>query len=97
MKVIFQPAEEVNRGAALMVATGLLDDVGLFLSGHTYPWYPAGTLGVRPGPVMASADRFFAKIIGKGCHAAFNGWVGCTRFQLLSADAVDFAPVKLLD
>jgi amidohydrolase len=70
VKVIFQPAEEVNRGAALMVATGLLDDVGLFLSGHTYPWYPAGTLGVRPGPVMASADRFFAKIIGKGCHAA---------------------------
>ena len=69
VKVVFQPAEEVNLGAAKMVATGLLDDVKLFLAGHTYPWYEAGTVGVRPGPVMASADRFLAKIIGKGCHA----------------------------
>ncbi len=69
VKVIFQPAEEVNRGAGMMVATGLLDDVKLFLAGHTYPWYGAGTLGVRPGPVMASADRFFARITGVGCHA----------------------------
>ena len=70
VKVIFQPAEEVNRGAALMVSTGLLDDVQLFLSGHTYPWYPAGSVGIRPGPVMAAADRFVVRIRGKGCHAA---------------------------
>ena len=70
VKVIFQPAEEVNHGAAMMVATGLLDDVRIFLSGHTYPWYPAGTLGIRPGPVMAAADRFCIRIRGKGCHAA---------------------------
>ncbi|MBQ8109767.1 MAG: amidohydrolase [Clostridia bacterium] len=69
VKVIFQPAEEVNQGAALMIATGLLDDVQLFFAGHTYPWYEAGTLGVRPGPVMASADRFSVKLTGKGCHA----------------------------
>lgn len=69
VKVIFQPAEEVNQGAAKMVATGLLNDVRLFLAAHTYPWYEAGALGVRPGPVMASADRFSARIIGKGCHA----------------------------
>ena len=70
VKVIFQPAEEVNRGAAMMIATGLLSDVRLFLSGHTYPFYPAGTLGIRPGPVMATADRFLIRIAGKGCHAA---------------------------
>ena len=70
VKVIFQPAEEVNRGAALMVSTGLLDDVQLFLSGHTYPWYPAGSVGIRPGPVMAAADHFVVRIRGKGCHAA---------------------------
>ena len=70
VKVIFQPAEEVNRGAELMVATGLLDDVRLFLTGHTYPWFPVGTLGIRPGSVMASADRFSVRIQGKGCHAA---------------------------
>lgn len=70
VKVIFQPAEEVNVGAARLVETGLLDDVQLFLAGHTYPWYPAGTLGIRPGPVMAAADRFSINIRGKGCHAA---------------------------
>lgn len=70
VKVIFQPAEEVNQGAAMMAATGLLDDVRRFFAGHTYPWYEAGTIGVRPGPVMASADRFSAKLTGKGCHAA---------------------------
>ena len=70
VKVIFQPAEEVNRGADLVMDTGLLDDIQLFLAGHTYPWYPAGTLGIRPGPVMASADRFSVCIRGKGCHAA---------------------------
>ena len=70
VKVIFQPAEEINAGAATMVNTGLLNDVRLFLSGHTYPEYPAGTLGIRPGPVMASADRFAVTIKGWGCHAA---------------------------
>lgn len=39
----------------------------------------------------------YGHIHGKGCFAAFNGWVGGTRFRLLSADAVDFTPVKLLD
>lgn len=70
VKVIFQPAEEINRGADLVVNTGLLDDVRLFLTGHTYPWLSAGTIGIRPGSVMASADRFSVRIRGKGCHAA---------------------------
>lgn len=70
VKVIFQPSEEISDGAERMAGTGLLDDVQLFLSGHTYPEYPAGTLGIRPGPVMASADRFAIRVKGKGCHAA---------------------------
>lgn len=70
VKVIFQPAEEINVGAEKMVGTGLLNDVSLFITGHTYPWFPAGTLGIRQGPVMSSADRFLVLIKGKGCHAA---------------------------
>ena len=70
VKVVFQPAEEINRDADLMVNTGHLDDVRLFLAGHTYPWFSAGTIGIRPGSVMASADRFSVRIRGKGCHAA---------------------------
>ncbi|MBQ6554420.1 MAG: amidohydrolase, partial [Firmicutes bacterium] len=70
VKVIFQPAEEINKGADLLAETGILDDVELFLAGHTYPWFPAGTLGIRSGAVMAAADRFCVTIKGKGCHAA---------------------------
>ena len=70
VKVIFQPAEEISAGADRMAETGLLNDVKLFLAGHTYPLYEAGTLGIRPGPVMASADHFTVCVKGKGCHAA---------------------------
>ncbi|MBR5090251.1 MAG: amidohydrolase, partial [Ruminiclostridium sp.] len=70
VKVIFQPAEETDKGANIMINTGLLNDVRLFLAGHTYPWFPAGTIGIRQGPVMASAERFSVRITGKDCHAA---------------------------
>ena len=39
----------------------------------------------------------YGHIHGKGVYAAFNGWRGPTRFRLLSADAVDFCPVRILD
>ena len=39
----------------------------------------------------------YGHIHGKGCAAAFRGWRGCTEFRLLSADYLDFTPVKLLD
>jgi len=38
----------------------------------------------------------YGHIHGKGVYAAFNGWKGCTQFKLVSADAVDFTPVKIL-
>jgi len=38
----------------------------------------------------------YGHIHGKGRKAAFNGWKGHTEFRLLSADNVDFTPVKLL-
>lgn len=37
----------------------------------------------------------YGHIHGKGCAQAFNGWRGCTEFKLVSADHVDFTPVKL--
>ena len=70
VKVVFQPAEEIDQGGKRIVATGLLNDVQAFYAGHTYPWFEAGTLGIKPGPVMAAADRFTIRIRGKGAHAA---------------------------
>ena len=38
----------------------------------------------------------YGHIHGKGCAYALNGWSGGTEFRLVSADFVDFTPVKLL-
>jgi amidohydrolase len=70
--VFFQPAEETVGGAEGMIADGVLDDpkadavVGL----HIWPEFNLGLLGVRPGPVMASVDKFEIDMIGKGGHGA---------------------------
>ena len=69
VKLIFQPAEEIDSGARKVIATGLLDDCKLFLAGHSYPQFEAGTLGIKGGPVMAAVDRFEVVIRGRGCHA----------------------------
>jgi hippurate hydrolase len=37
---------------------------------HNWPGYPAGTLAVSPGPVMASANTFKVTVRGRGSHAA---------------------------
>lgn len=70
VKVVFQPAEEIDRGAALVLGTGLVDDCELFLAGHTYAAFPAGVIGVKEGPVMAAVDRFKVTLHGMGTHAA---------------------------
>ena len=69
VKLIFQPAEEIDSGARKVLATGLLEDCELFLAGHSYPQFEAGTLGIKEGPVMAAVDRFEVIIRGVGCHA----------------------------
>lgn len=70
VRILFQPAEEVGDGADKMIGTGLLKDVRIFYAGHTYPWYPAGVVGIHPGPAMAASDRFAVTLRGKGCHGA---------------------------
>ena len=37
----------------------------------------------------------YGQIHGKGCNFAFNGWMDGTEFRLVSADFVDFTPVRL--
>ena len=69
VKLIFQPAEEIDSGARRVLETGLTDDCELFLAGHSYPQFEAGILGIREGAVMAAVDRFEIILRGNGCHA----------------------------
>jgi amidohydrolase len=72
IKLIFQPAEEGLGGAEHMIVEGILTnpkpDIALAL--HVWNEKPVGWLGIVPGPVMAAADSFDVKIIGKGGHGA---------------------------
>jgi amidohydrolase len=67
----FQPGEEGQHGARLMLAEGLLDEpVALAFAAHVTSTLPAGVLACRPGPMMASSDTFRVLVTGRGGHAA---------------------------
>ena len=69
---IFQPGEEGGAGARAMMEDGLFKQfpVKAVFALHNWPALPAGEFGVRIGPIMASANRFEIRVIGKGGHAA---------------------------
>ena len=72
VKLAFQPAEEVSHGAQAMIADGVLDlpMVDAAFGIHLWNDLRVGTVGVMPGPIMASVDEFDITILGRGGHAA---------------------------
>ncbi|WP_186387649.1 MULTISPECIES: M20 aminoacylase family protein [unclassified Stappia] len=70
--VIFQPAEEGGAGAKAMVDDGLMDRFGIqeVYGMHNMPGEPLGSFHIRPGAMMAAADRIQIDIEGVGGHAA---------------------------
>lgn len=69
---VFQPAEEGGAGARQMIDDGLFRrfPVEAIFALHNWPAMPSGQMGVRAGPIMASANRFEIQVIGSGGHAA---------------------------
>ena len=82
VKFVFQPAEEMppvgeEGGARLMIQEGALENpvpqaiFGLHVTSRLH----AGVIGYRPGPAMASSDRFSITVQGKQTHGA-QPWMG---------------------
>jgi amidohydrolase len=69
---IFQPAEETDGGARVMIEQGLFErfPVDAVFGMHNWPGLPAGQFAVHDGPVMACADQFDILLRGHGAHAA---------------------------
>ncbi|MGH8675368.1 MAG: M20 metallopeptidase family protein [Burkholderiales bacterium] len=69
---MFQPGEEGWFGAKLMIDDGLLDnpapDAAFAL--HIMPNAPAGSLGSKAGPMLASSDALMIRVRGRGGHAS---------------------------
>jgi len=73
IKFIFQPGEELLPGGATKIieAGGLKSpNVQAILALHVAPNIPVGSLGVRAGKYMASADEIYLTLKGNGGHAA---------------------------
>ncbi|MFL5041490.1 MAG: M20 aminoacylase family protein [Xanthobacteraceae bacterium] len=70
--VIFQPAEEGGAGANAMVKDGLMERFAIeeVYGMHNFPGLAVGEFAIRPGPIMAAADRIGIEITGVGGHAA---------------------------
>ena len=72
--VIAQPAEEIGRGAAMMIADGLFERFPrpeAVLALHVEPELPAGRIGYTPGFNAANVDSVDVTIHGRGGHGAY--------------------------
>ncbi|WP_300755635.1 M20 family metallopeptidase [uncultured Brachyspira sp.] len=74
VRLVFQAAEELAVGAHNMLNSGLLDGVNAIVGTHIGTLaanVPSGEFVLKEGALMASNDRIFIKVIGKGSHGAY--------------------------
>lgn len=105
IRFIFQPAEEgppegETGGASLMVQEGVLagpDAPGAIFGLHVAP-APAGMVSADSGGVMAAADEFSVKIVGRQTHGALP-WLGIDPITIASQVvlALQTIPSRQLD
>jgi amidohydrolase len=71
VRLVFQPAEESARsGARMVIDEGAMRDVERIFALHCDPRTPVGLVGLRSGPITASADQLYVRLTGRGGHTA---------------------------
>ena len=70
VRFIFQPGEEGYFGAKHMIQDGCLEGVDEIYGIHLWNYQPYGEVGVKPGPILAAADKFIINVKGVGGHGA---------------------------
>lgn len=83
VRLIFQPAEEVQPGGALdVIAAGGLDGVGRIFAVHCDPKTDVGHVGTRIGPITSASDEVTVTITGDGGHTSRPHLTGDVVFAL---------------
>jgi amidohydrolase len=71
VRLIFQPAEEVQPGGAVdVVADGAMDGVERIFALHCDPRLEVGRIGTRVGPITSACDQLEIRLSGPGGHTA---------------------------
>lgn len=75
VRFLFQPSEESvdeeqMSGAERMIQDGAMDGVDAVVGLHVWSELDAGQIAISPGPQMAAAGKFSARIRGCGGHGA---------------------------
>ncbi len=74
VRLIFQTAEEISRGAEIVIANGWIDDVdsifGLHIGNILGKEIPSGTMIFPQACCMASFDKFVIRVKGQSCHGS---------------------------
>jgi len=72
VKFVFQPAEEIGRGAQAMIEDGALSDPApeVCLGLHLWNEMPVGFVALVDGPMMAAAGDISITVRGRGGHGA---------------------------
>jgi amidohydrolase len=69
VRLIFQPAEEIPPGGSeKVIAEGGLEGVDAIIGMHIFTNHESESVAFRPGPFMASTNRFEITLKGKGGH-----------------------------
>ena len=73
VKLLFQPAEESDGGAAPMVEAGAMEEphVDRVYGLHVMPRLPVGVVETRPGTLNASTDTIILTVRGRAAHGAY--------------------------
>jgi amidohydrolase len=71
VRLIFQPAEEVQPGGSLdVMGAGALDGVSRIFALHCDPKVDVGHVGTRIGPITSASDSVYVTLRGPGGHTS---------------------------
>jgi len=70
VRILFQPAEEIAKGARWMKLDGATEGLDALFGVHVFPDLPVGQIGIRSGSLTAAAGELDIEVVGNGGHGA---------------------------